>query len=847
MTNFYKSLICFYSVVIISSPFVTAFKCYLPDRCHLQKLSTFHTYDNSEKAGNEFLSIMCNINDNSFEFNFKQPMPLIEGEYCNNSEPIDRLSFIVFRWTKSKELNLLDDRLNLLNLFTFIGYFQNRIGVNLWGLNGIDLNILDKSFAPTNFKIFYLELANCRLDFYYNKEKVDSCEDIRHKSTLKRFYSVFNLKYYTLILKNVEFKRKICPLLFEDSEIYIFILTDLLDTFYKKNIFQFYNRTTSNSRIRFLTLQKVYDINIDLNLLHPSVFNQLGLILIEGFSLNSIDENIFREFHNLYSIQIDPIIFKKIIHKQGIAWIRQWNRDINASITSSTDYSLQYKSIRLTYNIMKQRNRISKIFPEEDFCIYVDFPFNQLITVYEIFTNEDYNVKDEFMNATWNAVNLDNEITCTYLWLVQYYKFYNTYYSIISKNVKRYLAKVMNSKAFKSISKCNFGNRINLCRKSSYHIMDILDENDFLNFNKKLQIIFKISLYPISLFGLFTNFIVVIVILKKDNTDLFKEFKQYTYLYLNSIFCMVILLIELLSWMTECFYPFEVFCPEIRKLVAIQFFKIIFKECLVIIFIFMCNFTYVAFSLNRISLIGKKHGKLVTFASEVGIKKYIIVTFFISLSFSWAKFFKYKVNYFYPDTNFPIPNESNIIISRSNRFKDFYLTFNLISDMVNYLLFVSICIVIDICMVVQLRRTLNEKAKKTKEMNQKQSQSKTSEYEEVVNKAIKMVVLNSVIGILFKLPVCFIPLLNVSAEFYFKNLFYKYFHPSFGDFYSFLFYSGFYALIQDVSHFLFTLSLSIQMFIYNRFDKKFRAGYERLRDQALLYIKNRFNFNQISS
>ena len=163
------------------------------------------------------------------------------------------------------------------------------------------------------------------------------------------------------------------------------------------------------------------------------------------------------------------------------------------------------------------------------------------------------------------------------------------------------------------------------------------------------------------------------------------------------------------------------------------------------------------------------------------------------------------------------------------RFKDFYFTFNLISDLLNYFMFVVICIIIDICMVVQLRRILEEKLIKSVLMNQKQNESKKAENDEAVNRAIKMVVLNSTIAIFFKLPVCFIPLLNVYAQFYFQNVVYKLHHPQFGEFYSMLFDTQFYALVQDMSHFFFTLSLSLQLFVYKHFDRKFRTGYEKLR------------------
>ena len=108
---------------------------------------------------------------------------------------------------------------------------------------------------------------------------------------------------------------------------------------------------------------------------------------------------------------------------------------------------------------------------------------------------------------------------------------------------------------------------------------------------------------------------------------------------------------------------------------------------------------------------------------------------------------------------------------------------------------------------------------------------KNADFEEVVNKAIKMVVLNSSIGILFKLPVCFVPLLNVVSEFYFKKYSNVLYNISFALFYIKFFDSSFYSIIQDLSHLLYNLSLSIQMFIYNRFDKKFRTGFDRLMEK----------------
>ena len=249
----------------------------------------------------------------------------------------------------------------------------------------------------------------------------------------------------------------------------------------------------------------------------------------------------------------------------------------------------------------------------------------------------------------------------------------------------------------------------------------------------------------------------------------------------------------------------------------------------------MCSFTYFAFALNRISLIGIYHGKLVTYFSELGIKVFIGITIFISSSLSWIKGFKYEVNYFFPFLNYPMSTEMDITIINSNSFNDAYFIINFICDLFNYVLFVIICVIIDICMVVQLRDVLGEKTKKIGTMILKaalnQNETKKSENENIVNIAIKMVVINSAIGIFFKLPASIIPLLNVVAEFYYKDKMNKFNHPDFGEFYSSLLNTELYSLIHDISYFLYTLSLSIQIFIYNGFDKKFQIGFERLKNR----------------
>lgn len=747
-------------------------------------------------------------------FKYKESSP-----NCDIFDKASSSISIVFRSTNHS--TRFDRRLNFTNALRYMGLFKSakNYHVKFWDIKGgFDIDTIYDNLA-----FYTIQISNSRLKFYYNMRKIGSCQDIIDFN-ITRIQSIFQTISNFFILRNLDQKQStICPLVLNNTNIVYFALTDSTDTFYKRNILSFSNdnfQQQLKSNIKSIELYNVENINLDSNLINPSVFNSTTLMEIVSGSLNSINGEIFKNLSRLSRIGIYPNIFRKINHKQGIGWIRQINYGLNVNFSETKASEISPKEIILKSNQKGIPIKMTSILPDEDFCLYVDFPFDQLVIVYE------YND-----NMVLDKGFVDKEYTCTHLWLARYYEYF---YKLLLK-IKRgqldklhqsSLLRVLNSTSYKRIYSCKFEEKIRLCSKSNYHRKDIWDVNDFYILNRGLQIGFKILLYPVSFLGLATNLIVILVIQKKENSDLFKEYKQYSYLCLNSIFCVMISVIEILSWMTECFYPFEVFCPDSRKLVAIQFFRIIFKECLVTILRYMLNFTYFAFALNRISLIGKDHGKLVTFISELGIKKYILVTTLISCSFFWIKYFKYEINYYYSDLNFPISNEMEIIESRSYRFRDFYFIYNSISDLVNYLVFVVICVVIDIYMVVKLRRTLNEKALKKNHQNMK-----NAEFEEVVNKAIKMVVLNSSIGILFKLPVCFIPLLNVVSQFYFKKYSNVLYNISFGLFYINFIDSSFYSIIQDLSHLFYNLSLSIQMFIYNRFDKKFRTGFDRLMEK----------------
>ena len=158
-------------------------------------------------------------------------------------------------------------------------------------------------------------------------------------------------------------------------------------------------------------------------------------------------------------MEINSIIFRKINHKQGIEWIRQLNNGVTLNLSKSepAPNSNLAKEIVLMRSLTKPTNPISNIFPEEDFCIYVDFPFNQFVIIKEVIYDD-----------VFKAINTDTKFTCTYLWLIQYYEFYSRYYFNIYNGTDNYISEAMNSSEFKAISKCNFEEKKIYCNKSMF-------------------------------------------------------------------------------------------------------------------------------------------------------------------------------------------------------------------------------------------------------------------------------------------------------------------------------------------------------------------------------------------
>jgi hypothetical protein len=336
------------------------------------------------------------------------------------------------------------------------------------------------------------------------------------------------------------------------------------------------------------------------------------------------------------------------------------------------------------------------------------------------------------------------------------------------------------------------------------------------------------------IFGIICNILIIYVINKKENNRENLKEKHYTYMAINSFSNLVILVIEILKLMNECQYPFGFYCSSIRKVIFIQYNFLVF-EFLSSSFRLTSNFTYVAFSLCRLEKIGKDHTKFIEFFSKLGIKKYMTFSIFISIAFSVVKPLRYDINYDLEYNDFPINfSQNHMRFGWQIQIKFILaLIFDNLYDIVCNLLFVLANLIIDIVLIFKLRRVLIEKEEKSKCLDKLSQEKMKQESAESMRRVILMVILNSLIHFLSKIPLTITSLNDLRLQ-----ISRTYFDVSYGTLRTYHWFTFPYSmryfcaldkiclLFRKFGNFLYLISISINLFFLKKFDKNFQEKFK---------------------
>ena len=160
------------------------------------------------------------------------------------------------------------------------------------------------------------------------------------------------------------------------------------------------------------------------------------------------------------TIAINHDNFETFLHK-GLAWTHQLNADIDIKLTNGMKFS-KYKNRAIFIEFYDTPSSFNEayMYPDEDICLYKDFPHRQLVFPSIVFA-------ETFKKKTIKC-------TCSLLWLIQHGKMY------LNKNMNQYDTKAflfypegfehlsaracLKIKNFETIlNECNFTQRFERC------------------------------------------------------------------------------------------------------------------------------------------------------------------------------------------------------------------------------------------------------------------------------------------------------------------------------------------------------------------------------------------------
>jgi len=322
---------------------------------------------------------------------------------CENFESFTQLEFSSFAGKPVEVLALnplgfttLDNDLEFDNLNV-----QSNYEVILSNVGQIDF--LSNPFAVLNAAITNkITILDSVFEIVYENKTIDvtTCNYLAQNEI---FVSLVETSS-SLILENTRFSTNpYCQYFFNRAKLDYFKIENLNST----NKFEFIDASLVTLRDEFESTVSEFvieksDFTLNSNLLDKIVFKNIYIFKIANSSLQDIQQDLFKSFPYMKSLDIELNNFEEFIRSSNNTWLSYLNIDVNVDLKNMTDFNNNKDSkMQLYLTDLKQ----GYLYPEEDFCLFKNFPHSKLV-VPKINTKPDL------------------QCTCTLLWLIQYKSLY---------------------------------------------------------------------------------------------------------------------------------------------------------------------------------------------------------------------------------------------------------------------------------------------------------------------------------------------------------------------------------------------------------------------------------------
>jgi hypothetical protein len=604
------------------------------------------------------------------------------------------------------------DLTQLIELFDFeegspkTVYFLNFNGFNIEKQHLYENRIL---------KDYDIQIKYSDFGFYYKSQLIT-------KALCKK--TNFNESYFGSIrrlffIDDVIYSLNVCPFVFAHTKIKHLALAEITNSLIFKNRLSFMSLNDTSLyemntiEIFQLTLIVAYE-EIDHALINTHVFKHIWLLFVSGI-IYKIDSDLFREFNFIRTIVLNPAELSKFYQNDNLAWTASLNFKLeNINLSDKRKVSM-YKARSIILQIFETKSYFAQgyAYPNEDFCVFKNFPHEKLVYPAIMSTDEEI------------------QCSCTVFWLIQHSEIY--FYANFSFYDENFFGSYPDEFASISarnclkkfdlrneIKKCNFRDRLEKCNLTSANQKKFKfplrgNINTFFIF-EWLQYIIQVYIQTIfCLVGIFTNTLTYLVVRRKTK-PLNKP--MYHHIGFNSVFHFFICLLTLVSLINVCIFPKTSFCSSIMKSHLSQYFKIYMIHFFVNCLRLLANFSYFCFSVSRFFLSTSPMNRFSKKFETLNLKKLYFILFILCAIVSLFKVFEYKVNKSFGLTNKKYPFNSyeisfcvyNSYFSQRHSFEcKFFQIMNVIANTLNNIVFFLLNIVVDLLLLGYLKYLIKKK------------------------------------------------------------------------------------------------------------------------------------------
>lgn len=403
------------------------------------------------------------------------------------------------------------------------------------------------------------------LFFSYSTLKLKSSTSCNGKKSASTFKDLFILSF----LNNCKYNGLVDAEIFQNSKISSLKIAGLTNSIIKKNVLEFNEFKLELNSVIELVEFSFYSSSLNKKLLYHKIFKYVKIVSIKG-RLETVDDEVFSNLTYLKEIRLQSSN-NLYFFKRGLKFLNCLN---SHSVNSKFNSAREMENLTINFRINGYN------FPNEDFCIFKEFPKNKFILA----------IPDQ-----------DWKCSCTYFWLVDLY-FYGYGKQIAEKN---YICFNLNDSKL-----CKFDSMKRNCRSEDFYRNTKIDIDNL--FVSEIFNFITVILIPFfCLFGIFSNLISIIVIQKsKLNKEKKLKFDLYEFMKLNSLINMIYSFIYIFHVVNVCIFVNGIHCPTFSRSILIQYYEIFLIDYVGGILKTSSNFLNLLVSYERYSSLNEKSFKI---------------------------------------------------------------------------------------------------------------------------------------------------------------------------------------------------------------------------------------------